>query len=92
MFQPKCVNFLADGRRKTKFPKHLSLRCPDTSESDDDDPSLHNNVATASNTSSRAPPLREFLQNLSALRIQVENHPLNASNTGIHFQTLVMSG
>ncbi|XP_028396496.1 E3 ubiquitin-protein ligase TRIM37-like [Dendronephthya gigantea] len=72
----------SDARRKTKFQKHLSLRCPDTSESEDDEDPPQHNIATSSNTTSRpTPPLREFLQNLSAMRIQVENHPLDASNT-----------
>ncbi|CAB3983814.1 E3 ubiquitin- ligase TRIM37-like isoform X1, partial [Paramuricea clavata] len=79
-----------DGRRKIKYAK--PLRVPDSSDSegDDDDenttrPSGHipatGQASSTSTTSAfparRSPPLREFLQQLTAMRIQVENHPLN---------------
>ena len=44
-------------------------------------PGEESNTSTASPgtfSSRRSPPLREFLQQLTAMRIQVENHPLSS--------------
>jgi hypothetical protein len=69
-----------------KYAKHV--RIPDSSDSEVDE-EISNETSQRSSTSTapalgRAPPLRDFLQQLTAMRIQVENHPLN-SNPGKYF-------